>query len=64
MASVSGVVLSWEKICEFSGEDDEIRQVISLVQAAGEEREHARAVALCVALVCFAGRSAGCGHYK
>ena len=39
VASVSGVVLSWEQICELSGEDDEIRKVISLLGAGVEDRE-------------------------
>ena len=39
-----GVVLSWEQICELSGEDDEIRKVISLLQDGVEDREQWRCV--------------------
>ena len=32
VASVSGVILSWEQICELSQEDNKTTQIISLLQ--------------------------------
>ena len=38
------MVLSWEQICRLLGEDDKIRQVISLLQAGVKDREQRRSL--------------------
>ena len=56
---VSGVILSWEEICDLSWEDDKIRQKISLLQPWS--RSGKSGLLCCLGL--HRGRTGGGGHW-
>ena len=39
VVNASGAILSWKVIYDLSGEDDELRKVVSLLQAGVKDRE-------------------------